>query len=126
MAKDDQNIYWIKTGETFAGRKTGEDITDFFVDKKGAPIQEERLEKLKKDGYVSVEQPASIEEASEIELNSLRKTITDQTDKIVDLENELTNIPKNVTAARKQIKELKSELVEKDIEIEALTKPGGK
>ncbi len=126
MAKDDQNIYWIKTGETFAGRKTGEDITDFFHDKKGAPIQQERLEKLKKDGYVSIEQPASIEEASEIELNALRKTVADQNEKIVDLENELTTIPKNVTAARKQIKELKSELVEKEIEIEALTKPGGK
>ena len=124
MAKNErQNIFWIKTGETFAGKGQGEEITDYFYDKDDKPIQVDRLEKLKKDGFVSMEEPVSVESASEMELNSLRKTVADQTEKITDLERDLQSTPKNITAARKQIKELKAELVEKDIELENLTKP---
>ena len=126
MAKEKQNIFWIKTGETFSGRPVGADITDFFYDKDDKPIQVERLKKLKKDGCVSVNQPDTPEHASEQELNQLRKTVKNQAEKIVDLENNLAGVPKNVTAARKEIKTLKAELVEKEIEIENLTKPGNK
>lgn len=128
MAKEHKQVFWIKSGETFAGHGQGEEITQYFYDEKGEPVKdkegkpyhEERLAKLKKDGYVSTEEPINIESASEMELNQLRKTVKDQTEKIVDLENDLATVPKNVTAARKEIKALKAEIVEKDIELDRL------
>lgn len=119
MAKNEkQNIYWIKTGECFAGKGQGEDITDYFYDEKDKPIQVDRLKQLKKDGSVSIEKPDSYEHASEQELNQLKKTIKEQTETIVDLKNDLSSVPKNITQSRKTIAELKAELVEKDIESE--------
>lgn len=120
MAKEHKQVFWIKSGETFAGHGQGEEITQYFYDEKGEPTQPERLAKLKKDGYVSTEEPINVETASEMELNQLRKTVKDQTEKIVDLENDLGTVPKNVTAARREIKALKAEIVEKDIELDRL------
>ena len=122
MAKNEkQNIFWIKTGETFAGHGQGEDITDYFYDADNKPTQPKRLEKLIAGGYVSTEEPVNYESASEMELNQLRKTIAELTEENADLKDELANVPKNITASRKEIKALKSELVEKEIEIENLT-----
>ena len=124
MAKNEkQNIFWIKTGETFAGHGHGEDITDYFYDADGKPTQAKRLEKLIAGGYVSTEEPVSYESASEMELNQLRKTVDDLTTENADLKRDLEGIPKNITASRREVKALKAELVEKEIEIENLTNP---
>ena len=138
MAKPEKhNIFWLKSGETFAGHGQGEDITDYFYDADNKPTQPKRLEKLIAGGYVSTEEPVNYESASEMELNQLRKTVADLTAENADLKDELTNTPKNITASRKEVKALKaevegltatvndleSELTEKDIEIENITKP---
>jgi predicted RNase H-like nuclease (RuvC/YqgF family) len=119
MGKEKQNIYWIKTGETFAGKGVGADITDYLdIDNDGEVIEGSRLDGLMADGKVSFEEPASHEAAEEKELNQLRATIQEQKEKISELENEIKTTPKNVKEANKKIKSLEKQ-------IDELTKPGG-
>lgn len=137
MSKDKQ-YFWNDTGGNFGGRRAGEDVTDFLVID-GTP-DKKRINKMLELGQISETKPDSHEQASSAELIQLRKTVNDQKIKIADLEDELSKVPKNVTAARKESKELKAELVEKDIELtekldeitklkadlEEATKPEGK
>ena len=124
MGKEKTRVYWIKNGETFAGRGVGEEITDFFFSEDGECIQPARLEKLGKAGNVSPDKPINPEVAGEQELNQLRKTVEDLTTENAELKEDKSKQPKNITSAKKEIKELKEQLLEKEIEIENFTKPG--
>ncbi len=123
MSKDETRYFWNKTGECFAGQVVGTDITDHFSDDitdKGKVKEGSRLEEFIELGHISDTKPESYEAAEDAELNKLRETVESQKVEIADLERDAENVPKNVTAARKEVKDLKSELVEKDLEIEEL------
>lgn len=112
---DKPKFYWIKTGEHFAGKPTGEEITDFFdgdINKKGGVKKDSRLEKMINDGLVGDEKPASHEAAQEGELHGLRKTVESQKSEIADLQSKLDNTPATVKVANEKIKSLEAQLEE--------------
>ncbi|MCP4568614.1 MAG: hypothetical protein GY841_13640, partial [FCB group bacterium] len=108
----EQNIFWIKTGETFAGNGVGSDITKYLegdLDNDGNIVKGSRLEGLKLDGKVSFDEPLTTEVAEEQELNQLRATIKDQTEKISELKASAKSKAKIPASVAKKIKKLESE-----------------
>lgn len=119
MAKEEFRVFWTRTGETFAGKKFGEDVTDYFaedIEKNGDVKKGSRLEEFFKLGKVTQEQPETYEAAESGELVALRKSVAAQKEEIEELKNELASAPKTVKEANKKIKDLEKQL-------EELTKP---
>lgn len=125
MSKETR-YFWNKTGECFAGKTFGEDITEYFsgdINDKGAAKEGTRLENFLKFGSISDEKPVCYEAAEDAELNQLRETVENQKGQIADFQRELDSVPENITAAKKEAKELKSEIEELQRQISELTEP---
>ena len=111
--------YWSDTKSNLLHSppiKFGDEVTDILT--------EDRKIFLAKRGKVTFEPVEEELKADIAKTNALEKSLKEAEKRIEDLEHDLAGVPKNVTAARKEIKALKAEIVEKDIEIENLTKPG--
>lgn len=106
----ENKVYWNKTGETFAGRGFGSDITEYFFNEEGKCIDVKRLKKLAEEGKISPEKPDTPEKAEEKELNQLRDSVKSKNVEIADLTDKLASVPKNLTKAKEEIKKLKSEV----------------
>ena len=109
MEKENR-VFWNKTGECFAGRKFGADITEFFFDESGKCINKARLMKLHEEGKVSEEKPDNPEKAEEKELNLLRESVKVKNTEIADLKDKLKSIPDSLGKAKTEFKKLNDEI----------------
>lgn len=117
--KEKRVAYWADTKSNLLVNppvRFGDPVTDILT--------EERKVFLEKRGKVTFEPVEEELKADVAKTHALEKALKESEKRIADLERDVANVPKNITTARKEIKKLKAELVEKDIEIENLTKPG--
>lgn len=115
MGDDKKRVaYWSDTKSNLLINppvKFGDPVTDILT--------EERKEFLAKRGKVTFEPIEEELKADVAKTNALEKSLKEAEKRIEDLERDKASVPKNVTNARKEIKVLKSELVEKDIELDS-------
>lgn len=118
MAKE-QQYFWNKKGECFAGCKFGEEVTEFLEG------QEKRVEELLALGKIVKSRPVDFDSAKENELKALRVEVEKLQERNKELETEAKKSgsakpSKKVKDLEAEIKDLTAKLESANLEVEGL------
>lgn len=112
MAKEKQ-YFWNLKGQTFAGRKFGEEVTDILANDK------DRLKKYLDLGQVVTSEPTDFDQAKENELTALRTKVGKLQLRNAELEAEAKK------GGSAKLKDARAKITDLEKQVEELTSPGG-
>lgn len=111
--------FWNLKDQNFGGKRFGEEITGFFVDKDGNFKDEPRLKKLIELGKIVTSEPVDFDHAQQEELNALRKEVEKLQGKVDELEKQAKK------SGSVKLKEARAKIVELEKQLDEATKPAG-